>query len=168
MMKLLLKKYYPNFLLLFAIIVIIVAMLFQYMFGILPCRMCYYQRIPYYIIIILGLINILVKRDGYRELYMYSCLILFVLNSVLSFYHMGIEYGYFNNIFNCVSEKNNYHSIAELKSSLVGTINVPCEVVGFKFILSLSGWNFFISLLLGFFTFYYILIVRGALFCKLK
>ena len=71
---------------------------------------------------------------------------------------MGIEYGYFENFLNCVSQDNNYNSVGELKSLIVGKINVPCEVNNFKFILSLSGWNFVVSLMVGFSTIYYILV----------
>lgn len=133
---------YPNFLLCFAILVVSVALIMQFLFGILPCKLCYYQRIPYYMIIGFGILRFLIKHPLYPKMFLWVCVILFFVSAVLGFYHMGIEYGYFKNILNCVAGNNGVDSVMELKSMLIGKINVPCEVTGFKFVLSLSGWNF--------------------------
>lgn len=151
---------YPNFLLCFAILVIVIALVMQFLFGILPCKLCYYQRIPYYMIIGFGLLRFFINHPLYSRMFLWVCVILFFVSAVLGFYHMGIEYGYFKNILNCVAGNNEVSSVTELKSMLIGKVNIPCEVTGFKFGFSLSGWNFFISLILGFSTLYYIFVKK--------
>ena len=160
------KINYLNFLLYFSVFVIASVFVIEYVFLILPCKICYYQRIPYYIIICMGLVNLIYKGKYYEILFLWVCVILFITNATLGFYHMGIEYGWFSNIFNCVSNNNQYYSIEELKNDVIGTISVPCEDSKFKFIFTLSGWNFFMSLGLGILSFYYILHGKYKCFSK--
>ena len=137
-----------NLLGLIAIMVIAIVLIMEYGFNILPCKICSYQRISYYIIIILALSNITIKRQSYAKKLIYIYILLLALNAILAFYHAGIEYGYFDNVFNCTAVDGNYESVLQLKNLLTDKISVPCHKIAFKFILSLSGWNMVLSMIL--------------------
>ena len=47
---------------LFSIFAILSAFFMQYVLGHAPCKLCTYQRIPYYIIILVGLITLFVPK----------------------------------------------------------------------------------------------------------
>jgi hypothetical protein len=66
---------------------------------------------------------------------------------ILSFYHSGIEFGFFNNIISCISENNETaNSIEELDFLIRNTKNVDCAFPKFKvFNLSLSNLSFLFS-----------------------
>ena len=65
----------------------------------------------------------------------------------LSFYHSGIEFGFFNNIISCISEDNETaNSIEELDSLIRNKKNMDCAFPKFKiFNLSLSNLSFLLS-----------------------
>ena len=154
-----LNKYYTYILLIISIIILSAAFILEYIFNFIPCKICYYQRIPYFLIILLCFINIIIKNIRYKSINIWIIIIVLVFNMILSLYHVAIEVGYIENIISCTSD-NITGSVSELKKALLGKINVPCEVVKFKFILSLSGWNFFISLLLGIISLRHILYLK--------
>ena len=65
----------------------------------------------------------------------------------LSFYHSGIEFGFFNNIISCTPENNEtVNSIEELDFLIRNTKNMDCAFPKFKiFHLSLSNLSFLFS-----------------------
>ena len=77
--------------------------------------------------------------------------------AIISFYHAGIEYGFFKNILNCEAGRLIFADVTELKNYLEKRISVSCNEPAFKFIFSLSGWNFIIS---------FSLIIYGLFFVK--
>ena len=141
-------KYYAFFVLTYALLSVLFALILEYIFGFLPCFLCKMQRIPLYFIIILGFFNFASKRKCERNFTILAIFALFIL-AIISFYHAGIEYGIFNNFIDCVSDKAGFENVSELREYLTNKISVPCEEVSFRFLLSLSGWNFFLTLILG-------------------
>ncbi len=81
-------------LLLFSLISILslsIAYIAQYVFGIIPCKLCMYSRIPYIIISILPIIFLIpgLKNHIYIGLIIIALAILSGI--ILSIYHIGIE-----------------------------------------------------------------------------
>lgn len=153
------NRYYFYILLATSITILLATFILEYIFNFIPCKICYYQRFPYFLIILLCLFSFIVKDIKYKYIIVWIIFICLLFNMILSLYHVAIENGYMKNIISCTSN-NITSSIQDLKESLLGKINIPCEVVKFKFILSLSGWNFFISLLLGIISLRYILYIK--------
>ncbi len=73
---------------------LIAAYTIEYGLGHKPCKLCIYQRVPYFFSILLVL-NILLTK-----IYVKPSLLLLALislcGSVLAFYHFGIEQGFFS------------------------------------------------------------------------
>ena len=111
-----------------------------------PCRLCLYQRIPY-------LISIFICFFGFNYyknfLWMYLLLILFIISTILSGYHVGIENGIFEESSGCTSENINITNKLDLLNNLKKTMP-SCKNVDFKlFGLSLATINLIISLIIS-------------------
>ena len=111
-----------------------------------PCRLCLYQRIPY-------LISIFICFFGFNYyknfLWMYLLLILFIISTILSGYHVGIENGIFEEFSGCTSENINIINKLDLLNNLKKTMP-SCKNVDFKlFGLSLATINLIISLIIS-------------------
>ena len=111
-----------------------------------PCRLCLYQRIPY-------LISIFICFFGFNYyknfLWMYLLLILFIISTILSGYHVGIENGIFEEFSGCTSENINITNKLDLLNNLKKTMP-SCKNVDFKlFGLSLATINLITSLIIS-------------------
>lgn len=136
------RKFY---LLIFFICVIslVSAVYIEYIMEQKPCILCLYQRIPY-------LVSIFICFFGYNYsksfFWLYLLTLVFVLSSILSGYHLGIENNFFSEFSRCT---NNSLGITD-KSKILESLseNMPnCKNVHFRiFGLSLATINFMISL----------------------
>jgi disulfide bond formation protein DsbB len=144
-------------------LVIIAFLSSQYLFGLKPCKLCLWQRYPYYALSLMFLLAICFDYRNIRILAVLS-IIIFTISMALSFYHMLIEYGVIENYFSCFSDKNNFATEEDLGKYLKGKINIACEVPQFKMLLTLSGWNFVFSLFMNIYSTF--LLVRSRQISK--
>ena len=73
---------------------IISALIIQYWLGHEPCKLCLYERIPYFLSILLLIKILFFKKNEKITLLILS--LVFVGSSTLAFYHFGIEQGFFS------------------------------------------------------------------------
>tara|TARA_B100000073_G_scaffold209922_1_gene174228 strand:+ start:147 stop:653 length:507 start_codon:yes stop_codon:yes gene_type:complete len=132
-----------------SLISILSALFIEHFLGHQPCNLCLIQRIPYGLSIILIFLNYFLKKDQ-KFLVMLLALI-FSFSFVISFYHFGIEQGFFEESAVC-GLKNATEIISKeeiLKQLQTKTVN--CKDVTFRiFGFSLTTFNMFISLILVF------------------
>ncbi|MBP9791804.1 MAG: disulfide bond formation protein B [Rickettsiales bacterium] len=77
----------------------------QYFLNISPCKLCLYQRIPYFILVILGvLVSIKIGRKFSKNILLNLCRIVIVVEIFLAGYHVGIERGFIHEIVPCKVE----------------------------------------------------------------
>ena len=86
------KKILLN-LLIFIFLILIFAYVIEYKFGHDPCKLCLYQRIPYFISILLILKIFFIK--GHERIFLFILSLVFISSSILAFYHFGIEQCFF-------------------------------------------------------------------------
>ena len=138
----------------FNILILISAYYIEYILKVPACSMCIYQRIPYFLSTIIIVVFFLKKID-FKKLIIILFLFTFI-NTGLSFYHMGIEQGFFNELNTCKDEINASNTkdlLSQLKSKGV----VSCKEVGFTiFGLSLATINFIVNTIL--IMFYWIIL----------
>mgnify|MGYP001166739216 CR=1 FL=1 len=135
------------FLLLFLSLILISAYIIEYMLGHVPCELCIYQRIPYFISVILIAKIIFFKK--YEKITLLTLLIIFIGSLILAFYHFGIEQGFFSESFVCEAQNldNNLSKEEVLKQLKENTVS--CKDVTFKvFGLSLASINTIFSFVL--------------------
>ena len=132
---------------LISFIALVSAYFIEYILGHQPCNLCVYERIPYFLAILIVLINY-----KYNKLEKYLILLLsiiFLIATILSLYHLGIEQGLIQESLLCDLEKGaNIVDKDEILEQLQQK-SISCKDVTFKiFGLSLTNYNVIISLLL--------------------
>ena len=132
---------------LISFIALISAYFIEYILGHQPCNLCVYERIPYFLAILIVLINY--KYNKLEKYLILSLAIIFLIATILSSYHLGIEQGFIQESLFCDLEKGaNIVDKDELLKQLQQK-SISCKDVTFKiFGLSLTSYNIIISLLL--------------------
>ena len=118
----------------------------EYILGHQPCNLCIYERIPYFLAILIILINY--KYNKLEKYLILSLAIIFFIATILSLYHLGIEQGLIQESLLCDLEKGaNIVDKDEILKQLQQK-SISCKDVTFKiFGLSLTSYNIMISLL---------------------
>ena len=123
------------------------AYIVEYGLGHKPCKLCLYQRYPYYISIFLILNIIIIKK--YIKLSLLILSLVSLIGSFVAFYHFGIEQGFFNESLVCKAKNldQNFSKEDILKQLSENTIS--CKTVTFRvFGLSLASINTIFSFVL--------------------
>ena len=138
---------YLNIICLISLISIISAYFIEYVLGHQPCNLCLIERIPYGLAMILIILNYAYRKYQY---YIVSLLILiFIFSFIISFYHLGIEKGFFEESAVC-GLKNTSEIISkeellkQLQEKTISCKDVTFRVFGF----SLTTINILLSLLI--------------------
>ena len=130
------------------IIILCIAYFIEYVLGYQPCNLCLYERIPYFIAIIIIFFSLFINR--FEKLIFATLSLIFATATILSFYHFGIEQGFFEESMVCVSN-NEINSLSKediLKELQKETIS--CKKVDFRlFGLSLATINTIISFVIS-------------------
>ena len=132
---------------LISFIALISAYFIEYVLGYQPCILCLYERVPYFLAILILLINF--KYNKLEKHFILFLIIIFFIATLLSLYHLGIEQGLIEESLLCNLEKGtNIIDKDEILKQLQQK-NISCKDVAFKiFGLSLTSFNIIISLLL--------------------
>jgi|TARA_B100001093_G_C26187405_1_gene742453 disulfide bond formation protein DsbB len=120
----------------------------EFILGHAPCNLCLIQRIPYLAGLIL--IPIMFFLNKYEKIVSIILACLFGAGFLVSFYHFGIEQGFFNESFVCNLE--NTDEVLDAKQLLKKLNNLPvsCKNVTFRVLgISLATINTIISLALA-------------------
>jgi len=142
------NKLLLNGVLIFSVFALIVAYFIEYILGHKPCNLCSIERIPYLAsIILIALIFILNK---YEKTISLIVALLFAFGAIVSFYHFGIEQGFFDESLVCNIVSNSEalspeDLLKELKKNTVSCKDVTFTLFG----LSLATFNTIISLIIS-------------------
>ena len=142
------NKLLLNGILVFSILSLSIAYFIQYVIGHEPCNLCIIERIPYIAgIILISLIFIL---DKYQKIISSLILIFFIFGAIVSFYHFGIEQGFFSESLICELTNSEALNKEELLNQLKKAEVISCKDVTFRFFgLSLATINTIISIFLS-------------------
>ena len=143
-----LKNNWTFFILLISIAVISTALIAEYFFGILPCKMCIFQRYSYYALIILSIIFLLLKKQNHKFYYLTVEAIL-IVGLFFSIWHVGIENDLINGPRGCSSAIKDISNIIDLKKHILNTPIITCDQINWTFLgISFSIYNTLLQLLL--------------------
>ncbi|MDR3437023.1 disulfide bond formation protein B [Telmatospirillum sp.] len=135
-------RLYPILLLLACLGAMATALTTQYGFGLPPCILCIYQRIPYVVAGVLALIALSPKVPLKGKLVLIAlCGLAFLVDSGIAFYQVGVEHHWWESA--CVGGANPQANSAEaLQAMLAGPPPVPCDRVPWSvFGISMAGYN---------------------------
>ena len=140
-----------NLILLFSIFALSAAYFVQHILDHKPCNLCLIERIPYIFAIIIISLGLILKK--FEKVIIIFLISIFLAATIISFYHFGIEQGFFKESLVC----NLDSSIANLsKEDLIKELQqqtVSCKDVSFRiFSLSLATINTIISLIISVIT----------------
>ena len=132
---------------LISFIALISAYFIEFVLGYQPCNLCLYERVPYFLAILILLVNF--KYNKLEKYFILFLIIIFFIATLLSLYHLGIEQGLIEESLLCNLEKGtNIIDKDEILKQLQQK-NISCKDVTFQiFGLSLTSYNIIISILL--------------------
>jgi disulfide bond formation protein DsbB len=119
----------------------------QYLGGLVPCEMCYWQRWPHGAAILLAGLAFTSPAASARSrnLTLLAALAIAV-SGAIGVYHAGVELGIFEGLTTCAAAAGGA-SNAELLDQIMNTPLVRCDQVQFAFLgISMAGWNAILSL----------------------
>jgi len=130
---------------LFSIFAILSAFFMQYVLGHAPCKLCTYQRIPYYIIILIGLITLFFPKI--IKLTSFLLIFLLLAEFLVSNYHTLSTYEVIS--YSGCQSAEIPSDINQLKEALMSdTLIVNCSNANLKYFgIPLSIYNSFFSLM---------------------
>jgi len=137
-----------NLILIFSVFALSAAYFIQYILNHKPCNLCLIERLPYISSIVIILFGIILKKFEKTILILLS--LVFICATVISFYHFGIEQGFFKESMVCSSDNqvNNLtkeNLLKELQKKTTSCQNVDFTIFG----LSLATINTIISFILS-------------------
>ncbi len=139
-------EHYLKIILLFSFVALISAYFIEYVLGHQPCNLCLIERIPYGLSILL-IITILVLKKNQKFLVL-LLIITFIFSLAISFYHYGIEQGFFQESSVCGVRIFNENITKEDLLRQLNEKTISCKDVTFRiFGLSLTSINIVISLI---------------------
>jgi disulfide bond formation protein DsbB len=111
----------------------------QYVWGLEPCLLCLYQRFPYGVTILLGIVAL----AGRWPL---ACIALagavLIGESGLAFFHVGVEQHWWAGLDACTQASATPDTTAELLTMLMDEPPPPCDQVPWSlFGISMAGYN---------------------------
>ena len=132
----------------FISLTIISALIIQYWLGHEPCKLCLYERIPYFLSVLLIAKILFIKK--YEKITLLILFLVFMSSTALAFYHFGIEQGFFSESLACtVGDLSKTLSKEELLQQLEQN-SIGCKDVSFRMLgLSLAAINTIFSLVLS-------------------
>lgn len=131
---------------LYALAMILGALFFQYVLGVLPCEVCHWQRWPHDGAIVVGLGAAalfhfkIIDRDSVRLL-AWLTLLLILISAGIGGYQAGFEWRWWHGPSSCTGPRFQLSAHMDLNAPVISCENPSWRLFG----LSLAGYNFLIS-----------------------
>ena len=115
------------------------ALVSQYLFGLPPCEMCWWQRYPHAAALVLAGAAFVLRSAALVRLAALAILV----SGAIGGFHAGVEYGWWDGLTRCAT------NAATGGDPLEAIMNAPvirCDFAPWSLLgISLAGWNFLIS-----------------------
>ncbi len=131
-----------------------VALISQYVFGLLPCELCYMQRTPYALTLVFGALCAMPAVPAReKRIVVAHCAALFVLSAGFAGYHVGVEELWWEGPTSCSGTRA--LSMQGLAAALTQSASPGCEEAAVRVLgISMAGYNFIASIVLAGFGFW--------------
>jgi len=143
-----LNKKFLFFILLFIFLVLTSTFIIEHKLGHNPCKLCLYERVPYLLSIFLIAKFFFIK--AYERMTLLILSLVFIISSILAFYHFGIEQGFFSESLVCAAQNLSETLTKEELLKQLSQNTISCKNVTFQiFGLSLASINTIFSIVLS-------------------
>ena len=119
----------------------------QYLGGLSPCEMCYWQRYAHLAGLAFALLSLAMVRAADRgRSFVWLAALGILASGAIGTYHAGVELGFFPGLTQCTSSGAGLGGDALLRDIMARPL-IRCDEVQWKFLaISMAGWNAIISL----------------------
>jgi disulfide bond formation protein DsbB len=126
----------------------------QYGFGVQPCILCLWQRVPYGVVALLSLIAVLWRPYGRHSTVLLGlCALTFTVGAGLALFHTGVELHWWLGTSGCSIQPLHGPANEDLRTQLLHTAVAHCDEISWTFLgLSMANWNVGASLILAIFA----------------
>ncbi len=119
----------------------------QYLGGLYPCEMCWWQRWPHFAALPLALGAFVLPATSKQRLFVLLAALAILVSGLIGGYHAGVEYGLWEGITTC-STTVAPGSGRDVLDAILNAPLIRCDVAPWTlFGISLAGFNFLISTL---------------------
>lgn len=119
----------------------------QYVGGLHPCEMCWWQRYPHMAAIAFALVAFVLKRDPRASMAFIALAALAIgVSGGIGLFHAGVEYGWWHGLTACSTTPTSGSS-ADILNQIMATPITRCDVAPWTLMgISLAGYNGLLSL----------------------
>ena len=117
----------------------------QYLGGLHPCEMCYWQRWPHFAAVAFALVSFAMRgaADKGRS-FVWLAALAILTSGMIGGYHAGVELGIFEGLTQCSTTAG---GSGDLLADIMATPLIRCDEVQFSFLgISMAGWNAILSI----------------------
>lgn len=128
-----------------AVLALAAAYVAEYGFGLRPCEMCYWQRIPFAVVMVLSLLAWKVQKITRPLLWL--CALAFAASAGLAVFHAGVEWKWWQGPGACSAGFTADMTPEEILRHIQQAASVSCTDAAIRVLgLSMAGWNALYSL----------------------
>jgi disulfide bond formation protein DsbB len=119
----------------------------QYLGGLHPCEMCYWQRWPHGVAIVLAALAFTAPLSSARaRMLTLLAALAIAVSGAIGVYHAGVEAKIFEGFTQCTALAKSANA-ADMLRQITHAPVVRCDDVQFRFLgISMAGWNAILSL----------------------
>jgi disulfide bond formation protein DsbB len=115
----------------------------QYLGGLYPCEMCWWQRYPHFAAVPIAVLAFLISNTAMQRVLVALTAFAILTSGVIGGFHAGVEYGWWKGPATCTGP---VATGGDLLKSIMETPLVMCDVPQWTlFGISLAGYNFLLS-----------------------
>ncbi|MCJ8156833.1 disulfide bond formation protein B [Sphingomonas sp. LaA6.9] len=118
----------------------------QYLGGLHPCEMCYWQRWPHWAALALALLAIALRKSAAGFLLLALAGLAIFVSGAIGVFHAGVEYGWWEGLTSCSTTLSG-GSTEDILNSIMATPVVRCDQAQWTLGgISLAGFNAIFSI----------------------
>lgn len=118
------------------------ALVTQFGFGYAPCELCIWQRWPYVVAIVLGIVGWKVRsRADATAFVLVGVTLAVMIDAGIAGFHVGVEQGWWQGLAGC-GASGGADSLDDLRAQIMAAPLVRCTDVAITVLgLSMAAWN---------------------------
>jgi disulfide bond formation protein DsbB len=114
----------------------------QYLGGLYPCEMCWWQRYPHFAAVPVAALAFAVPHQAIQRILIALAALAIITSGMIGGYHAGVEYGWWEGLTTCTSTIGG----GDILKSIMEAPLIRCDVAQWTlFGISLAGFNFLLS-----------------------
>jgi disulfide bond formation protein DsbB len=116
----------------------------QYLGGLYPCEMCWWQRYPHFAAVPLALLGFAINNPGLKRVVVALAALAILTSGIIGGFHAGVEYKWWQGLSSCTNIPTG--TSEEILKQIMNAPLVRCDVAPWTlFGISLAGYNFLLS-----------------------